>query len=428
MTPPKATSNKKHAARLKVVQDQMRLIRYIAIGIVVVVVALVGFALINTSPLLRQFQNVASVNGENVSVSEFQMRVKVARGNILNNYYQYVQYYQFFQSDPNLAQSIVSQLQTFESQLDPQNAAILGAQVLDQIITERIIEQEARARGITVSEEEIETEVRAAFGYFPDGTPTAAPVIETDSGVQAYPTLSAAQLALVTATPVQETTATPEPEPVTPEPTPIATAIPEATATPYTLQGYETAVAETIQQFGEQTGMTVAQYRNFIRYNLISKRLFEIITAEVSAETVEEVWARHILVNTEEEAQAVFARLADGEDFAALAAEISIDTGSGISGGDLGWFGRGMMVAPFEEAAFALEKVGDISPAVQSQFGYHIIQLIGKTTRPANATELEQAKQNVFDLWLEGVRAEANISINDTLLRETVPSEPTLQQ
>jgi peptidyl-prolyl cis-trans isomerase C len=95
----------------------------------------------------------------------------------------------------------------------------------------------------------------------------------------------------------------------------------------------------------------------------------------------EEARARHILVKTEEEAKKVEERLAKGEDFAKVAGEVSIDPGSGKQGGDLGFFGRGQMVPAFEEAAFKLEP-GKVSAPVKSQFGFHVIKLEEKRTRP----------------------------------------------
>lgn len=91
----------------------------------------------------------------------------------------------------------------------------------------------------------------------------------------------------------------------------------------------------------------------------------------------DEVRASHILVESEDEAKAIKARIDAGEDFAALARENSIDPGA-ANGGDLGFFGRGMMVPPFEQAAFALANAGDVSEPVQSQFGWHIIKLAEK--------------------------------------------------
>jgi foldase protein PrsA len=85
----------------------------------------------------------------------------------------------------------------------------------------------------------------------------------------------------------------------------------------------------------------------------------------------------HILVKKHSEALQVLERIKKGESFAELAREVSIDRGSGKRGGDLGLFGRGQMVKPFEEAAFKLEK-GELShEPVRTQFGYHIIKRAG---------------------------------------------------
>lgn len=91
-------------------------------------------------------------------------------------------------------------------------------------------------------------------------------------------------------------------------------------------------------------------------------------------EPQEEVRASHILVETEEEANALKAEIDGGADFAELARENSIDPGA-ANGGDLGFFGRGMMVQPFDEAVFAMANPGDVSAPVQSQFGWHVIRL-----------------------------------------------------
>lgn len=93
-----------------------------------------------------------------------------------------------------------------------------------------------------------------------------------------------------------------------------------------------------------------------------------------AAEPTPEWNASHILVATEEEAQAVVTRLEAGEDFAALAQELSTDTGSGAQGGSLGFFSAGMMVPEFEAAVAALQP-GGLSAPVQSQFGWHVIRL-----------------------------------------------------
>jgi peptidyl-prolyl cis-trans isomerase C len=95
----------------------------------------------------------------------------------------------------------------------------------------------------------------------------------------------------------------------------------------------------------------------------------------------EEVRARHILVEKEDEAKAVLARVRGGEDFAKVAAELSKDPGSGKEGGDLGYFTQDRMVPQFAAAAFKL-KAGEISEPVQTQFGWHVIKLEDRRNRP----------------------------------------------
>ncbi len=105
-----------------------------------------------------------------------------------------------------------------------------------------------------------------------------------------------------------------------------------------------------------------------------------------STEPAMEFNAAHILVPTLEDAQAVLTRLDEGEEFADLATELSTDPGSGSRGGDLGWFGPGMMVAPFEEAVMSLE-ADETSAPVETQFGFHIIRLLETREQAAPAFE-----------------------------------------
>ncbi len=99
-----------------------------------------------------------------------------------------------------------------------------------------------------------------------------------------------------------------------------------------------------------------------------------------------EVRARHILVKSEDEAKKALARVRGGEDFAKVAAELSQDPGSKTDGGDLGFFAQDRMVAPFAEAAFKLE-TGTVSEPVQTQFGWHVIKVEEKRTKPVPTFE-----------------------------------------
>lgn len=120
-----------------------------------------------------------------------------------------------------------------------------------------------------------------------------------------------------------------------------------------------------------------------------------------------QVKASHILVETEEKANEIKKKLADGEDFAKLAKENSTDSGSKDNGGDLGFFSSGQMVKEFDEVAFALN-VGEISAPVKTQYGYHIIKVIEK--KDAQEANYEQNKEKISDAVFEQ-KLEAEYSV-----------------
>ena len=141
----------------------------------------------------------------------------------------------------------------------------------------------------------------------------------------------------------------------------------------------------------------------------------------------DQVRARHILVKTQQEAQDIKKQLDGGAKFEDLAKK-SIDTGSAANGGELGFFAKGQMVKPFEDAAFAL-KVGQISDPVQSQYGWHIIQVeeTGKTQPPAYDQVAQQLQQQVlfktFDDTVAKLKAGVKIDIPDAGLAAAVKAQ-----
>jgi peptidyl-prolyl cis-trans isomerase C len=92
---------------------------------------------------------------------------------------------------------------------------------------------------------------------------------------------------------------------------------------------------------------------------------------------VDKIKCYHILVKKQSEALEILEKLKKGEGFTNLAREFSIDKGSGKRGGDLGFFSRGMMVKPFEDAAFKLKKGEVTTEPIKTEFGYHIIKRSG---------------------------------------------------
>lgn len=214
----------------------------------------------------------------------------------------------------------------------------VGAQALDELILVRLVEQEAAAQGVTVTQEDVDAEVEAI----------------------------AAQLGGM----------------------------------------------EQLQFILAQQGASVERLAQDIERNLMIRQLLapEVTVTDEEVRTFfdanahlfaqqEQVRARHILVDTLEEAEELRKRLLDGADFAELARAHSKDTGSGAAGGELGWFGRGVMVAPFEEAAFALP-VGEISEPVQSNFGYHLIK-VEERVEAEDAEFNDEIASRIYDALLD---------------------------
>jgi len=135
----------------------------------------------------------------------------------------------------------------------------------------------------------------------------------------------------------------------------------------------------TLALENERRALLAGEVINDINETAVTAEAVDMAYDQLVASTgvTEEYNASHILVDSEEQAMAVLERLDAGEEFAELAKELSTDFGSGANGGELGWFGTGVMVAPFEAAVIALEE-GEISPPVQTQFGFHIVTLNGR--------------------------------------------------
>ena len=161
------------------------------------------------------------------------------------------------------------------------------------------------------------------------------------------------------------------------------------------------------KQLKEQ-GLTEKQVRNDIRAQIVSEKIFENVTRDVKVtdKQIEDYYAknkaqysqpesrdvRHILVKTKAKADALYAQLKGGADFAALAKANSEDTGSKDNGGKL-TISRGQTVAPFDKKAFEL-KVNEISTPVKTEFGFHIIEALG-AVKPAKVTPLKDVKDAI---------------------------------
>ena len=420
--------SKKHLARL---ERERIMRRYILIGAVVVlaaVIILVTYGFLSEG-VLKNRQPVAIVNGESITTRDFQAQVRYARQGLVNYAVNNYQFIQFLGNDPNAQASFAGQLAQIQSQLNPVS---VGQQALDDMGNNILIRQEANSRGITVTEEEIDQAIQEALGYFPNGTPTQQPTLEvlptsTLSPLQrtlipptATPTLTSIPTATETATMTLPTST------VTSVPTTTPTTEPLPTPTEYTLEGYQQRYKETIDNLETNIQFTESDLRYALTSELYRQKLEEAVLDESGVSPVEDqVWARHILVADEDLANEILVRINNGEDWNALAAEFSTDTSNATRGGDLGWFGKGMMVPEFENAAFGLQVGEVVSSPVQTSFGWHIIQVLGHEERPLAEAAYTQLQQKKFEEFLQTLRDNADIEIRDYWI-DRVPEEPTL--
>jgi peptidyl-prolyl cis-trans isomerase D len=407
--------SKKHLARLERERRQIRIITISSIIILTAVFASILYGILNETVLLN-YKPIITVNGDSVSVREFQARTKAARQQLINQYIQYYQLAIMFGMDPTTDSSLSQTFNSIQQQLD--DSLSLGQQVMTNIEDDLVILQYARANGITVTADEVQNSIEDAYGYYPNGTPT--PTLSATSF--SYPTLSGTQLFLMTATPTLTPTITATPGPTN---TLAPTVAPSPTATPLTEQAYTDVYKQGLDYY-QNLGISEAMFRKvFFEYSLYRDKVKAAVTADVPHET-EQVWARHILVSDQSTAETVHDLLLVGGDWNTLASTYSTDTATKDKGGDLGWFAKGTQSAEFEAVAFSLQ-IGEISEPVQTGSGYEIIQVLGHENRTLTADQYKTAVDNAFNTWLSDQINAATIVTNPNWLNYE-PTSPTLQE
>jgi len=471
-------NNKTNREKREKEEKQTKMLRLagMIIGGIVIVCIIVGLILGIVQKPSRVV--VAKVGDEKITLDEFQSAVRMQRSNINSNYQYMEQLYSMFgmQMDETTRES-------YASQMSDAYKGLLGQSVLSNMVDQRVMAYGAAQEGITVSEDEVEDYYKGLFAYYPNGTPTAT---ATSEPFEATPTITDEQLAILrytetplpTDVPAEETSETEETvtetveDAVSEAETVVEEAVSEAeTAVEETVAEAESAVEETVaeaeatsedaEKLAEETVKaldtildektsepTVAPtptaytedmfkqyesvyfannyyyskdfFKNQLRYELLQGKVEDKLKADV-ARTADMVWARHILVETEEEAKAALERINNGEEWGDVAAEVSTDS-TASNGGDLGWFTRETMVQAFSDAAFSQE-VGTISEPVQTDFGWHLIQVIAHEEHPLTSSQYDSAVDSAYQTWLNGYAEKLEINM-DGYKVDQVPTDP----
>ncbi|MCL4296585.1 MAG: peptidylprolyl isomerase [Anaerolineae bacterium] len=422
-TQPGRAPTRKQMALSRREKEQLRLI-YIGLGAVAALIVIVLAIGLYQTYVLEPNSPVANVNGGEISTREFQNRVRYERF-LLDNQIQQMQQQLVSLAQPGneqLAQMLGPQFEQMAQQLQMQRAGV-DRQALDDIIEDRLVEAETQKRGITASPEEVTEAINRIVAQQAGGF-TALEVTETATARAE----ASATAALWTPTP----TFTPSPtitptevltpsEAITPTATPANTPTPAPTPTTVIIDEntLKTSYANWVKTLADNTGLDETQYRRIIQATVLKDKLQKAIGDEVPKQA-EQAHARHILVETEEEAKKVIERLKNGEDFATLAEELSKDTGSGAVGGDLGFVPQGRFVESVDKAVFSLP-IGQVSEPIQSDFGWHVIEVLEREERELSPTDYRQSQRQAYNDWLTEVRAAANVQ--DFWTVEKVPKD-----
>jgi parvulin-like peptidyl-prolyl isomerase len=423
--------NRRHISRLEKENRQRRQL-YIGTGAVfALILALLAWALIDNY-VLKPARPVARVGQDAIRTDEYQKLLQYRRYDsqmYLQTLDQQKQQFASAEGQEFLVEYIDQQIQQIQ-----QSYSVLPTTVLDQMIRDLVVRQEAATRGITVSEDEVQTLLQQQFGYDPDAVAAAQTAATLEAQATATPVVTATATAVPTVTPTVTATVAVEAteavtttgeitatSAITATPVITQTPTPAPTEVPMTADEFAESTARFLSTIQEQVGFTEADFRRLLESSLYQDKVEAALKAEM-ATTAAQVHARHILVATAEEAQKVLDRLAAGEAFDALAKELSTDTGSGAQGGDLGWFGRGQMVTEFDEAAFSLEP-GTISEAIATTYGFHIIEVLERDdNRVLEGEALSTYQETQLQTWYTERTTGENVVRNWSA--DLVPADP----
>ena len=390
-------------------QLQKWVIRGVAavVGILLLLVA-IAFAF---EQLIIPNQLVASVHGEGITVRDFRQEYLLERNRLL------LQLNQIQNAGFDVQQ--LAQQEPYATWINEINVPDqLGLRVLNDMVDDRLLAQEAASRNVSIDDTAVRQAVESYFGF----DPTEVALIGVEPTATLEPTITPTPYVSPTPSPTPPPTATPDPEAEAESEDAEPTITPQPTIVEPTLSAEE--VRDNFEEnerdyraYFDRAGVALETLDAFFQRNALETLLADALVPDDASLLYAD--ARHILVDDEDTALAAITALRQGESFAALARAISTDPGSASRGGELGEAYIGNYVPEFRRAIEEAE-IGAIVGPVESEFGYHVLQVRSKEQRADADVEAqrERAKQQELQLLKDNLRENQsdNFEIYDSWL------------
>lgn len=418
--------SRKEFLRQRKQAEQTRQIR-IAVIAIAALLGLILLTAIVVEYVVRPRQAIVQVGEEAITLAEWQERVRFERAQILIGIENAVN--TFFNGDIGTAQQVFGQQLSQQLSIlqDPDS---FGEQILNQMIDEIIIRQEAQSRGITVTEEEIDAAIGERYSYYDGELPTPFPTA-TQTPVPT-PSLTPIPTTAITTTETVTDVATLEP---TLEPTVGPTSTPLPTSTPVSQEAFEEAYGEELAAYKDK-GANETLFRHVVEQNLYAEKLLEAIAEERADEVDQEELQASLFVlsfGTEEEALDYQERI-EASDFLtvwnmvrsdALAnppvatdgTETTDESAGTAQATEYVWRNQASleMTVGITNTATIIDdlEIGEVSGILENIITaedgtgattYYLVQLSGREMRALSESTIDQQEQQIFQAWLQEIR------------------------
>lgn len=400
-------------------EKQTRQIRLAVIGVIALLAVVFAIGIVNEL-LIKPTLPVAIVNDEEISLGDWQDRVRLQRAQLIIGLEDLEE---TVGGDIGLVQQFAGQQINLLLQPD-----VLGQLVLEDMIDDRMMRQNAEIRGITVTEEEVDERIAENFNYYggdsPTPFPTATQTVMPTPSITPIPTEVITDV-LPTNTPLPTATMGP-------------TSTPLPTATPVSQETFEEELSATLDDF-RSYGVSEETYRDFIRGQIYRDKFLEALAEERGYLTEDEMVSMYILTfDTEEEAEEAAAVIAE-EDFLTVwntirSKPVDPESSDTARASEVLWRQQETLSNQFGdsvgEAAFELE-IGEPSDILIDEASteedtdtYYIIQVSGREVRPLSESNIQQNKENILTTWLESAVQDGVEQFD--LWQQNVPQQPVL--